>query len=434
MFAFAVIPMISFSQWQIIYDPLPEGASFRGMSFVNDSTGFVSFYHEANDEFNFFVANGVLRTTDYAATWDTVFYHQVNCPCPVDSLYSLTDVFFMNADLGWVGTDEAAFSLLSDVLKTTDGGQSWQHYETGVESLLQIKFLDENYGVGTSPYNQGAETFDGGETWVTVSELGCYNVFLFDSCNGFAVDSGTLDRYNDCNWTTEEFPTLNDEPSRHGRAIHAWDEQTYLMGTHSILGFNDFGSIMRTIDGGATYSVLDWYFGESPGHFEFVNDSVGFVCVGSSTLTYEALYKTFDRGITWYGQITPLNGFGNYSGFSDIECLNENLCYAMNSKYIYKTTNGGGELGTMWTGVETTPIQQTDISLFPNPTTRELNIESSILISKILILDLTGRIVFTIRPNAGQTQLSLDSLSNGCYFLTATLANGNTVTRKFLKE
>jgi photosystem II stability/assembly factor-like uncharacterized protein len=426
---FILTAKIGLTQWDVIYGPLQEGASFRGMSFVNDSTGFVSIYHEANDEFDFYVADVILQTTDYANTWDTIYYHQWICPCDPDTIYPLEDVFFLNENMGW-----ASGQGITKVLKTIDGGQLWQQYETGVESIFQIQFVDENYGIGTSPNNQGAETFDGGETWTALQELACYQASLLDDCNKLSVDGGSISKQEDCIWSTEEFPTLNETPERNGRAIHAWNHDTYILGAMGLIGFNNFTSIMRTTDSGETYSILDWPFGSGTGPFYFLNDSVGFVCTYSSSSFYESVYKTLDSGFTWYGQATPIDSFGNFVSFSDIECLNENLSYAMNGKYIYKTVNGGGELGTMWTGIESIAIPQTDIVLFPNPVTSGLNIESTVPISKIEIFDLTGRNVFTLRPNGTQTELNSETLSNGCYFLTATLANGNTATRKFLKE
>lgn len=74
------------------------------------------------------------------------------------------------------------------------------------------------------------------------------------------------------------------------------------------------------------------------------------------------------------------------------------------------------------------------IICFPNPTNSELNIQSPNPISTIKIYDITGRIVFAQQPNADKIALNLESLSTGCYFITATTKSGNLVSGKFIKD
>jgi photosystem II stability/assembly factor-like uncharacterized protein len=431
----ALAQQFAMAQWDSIYGPLPYGNEFKGMSFVNDSTGYVTIHGGENNEENFYVSNSILKTSDYGVSWDTLLYIQWDCPCPADSFYSFEDIYFLNEDIGWVSTDEAAFSLLSDILKTTDGGQSWQQYPTGVESLLQIKFLNDSYGIGTSPYNEGAETFDGGETWTPFQELAGYQVSILDECNKTSVDGGSISKQNECLWDTEEFPTLNESPERNGRAMHVWNQDTYILGAMGSFGFNNFTSILSTIDGGETYSILDFPFGSGTSRFEFVNDSVGYVSIGSSSSFYESVYKTLDSGITWFGQITPLNGFGDYSGFSDIECLNENLCYAMNSKYIYKTNNGGGELGTMWTAINERDMADINVQMYPNPVNDQLNIISKNNISLVQLTNSLGKNIFLSNDKSASNSKTLEvsSLASGIYFISVQTEFGTTVQR-FVKQ
>ncbi len=74
------------------------------------------------------------------------------------------------------------------------------------------------------------------------------------------------------------------------------------------------------------------------------------------------------------------------------------------------------------------------ISLYPNPTSNELTIESPLQISSVQISDITGRIIFTSQPNSTIIKENTDLFSTGCYLLSATIENGTIITLKFLKD
>lgn len=85
-------------------------------------------------------------------------------------------------------------------------------------------------------------------------------------------------------------------------------------------------------------------------------------------------------------------------------------------------------------GVAVVEQYKRNVQLFPNPTNEMLTLQSHSAISWIDISDPFGRIVFSSQPNATQAKLNLESLSTGCYFLSATTENGNVQTLKFLKD
>ena len=85
-------------------------------------------------------------------------------------------------------------------------------------------------------------------------------------------------------------------------------------------------------------------------------------------------------------------------------------------------------------GVTVVEQSKRNVQLFPNPTNEMLILQSQSAISLIDISDPFGRIVFSSQPNATQAKLNLESLSKGCYFLSATTENGAAETLKFLKD
>ncbi len=85
-------------------------------------------------------------------------------------------------------------------------------------------------------------------------------------------------------------------------------------------------------------------------------------------------------------------------------------------------------------GVGVNEYTASSFHLFPNPSNEMLTLQSHLAICKVEISDLTGRIFFTTLPNATHIKLNIESLSTGCYFLTATTEKGIIETFKFLKD
>lgn len=79
---------------------------------------------------------------------------------PVNVL--LTDVFFLNKQLGWaVGHD-------ATILATTDGGINWSIQKNAPEldkPLFSIYFKDADNGIAVGAYGMFFRTNDGGKTW-----------------------------------------------------------------------------------------------------------------------------------------------------------------------------------------------------------------------------------------------------------------------------
>lgn len=75
-----------------------------------------------------------------------------------------------------------------------------------------------------------------------------------------------------------------------------------------------------------------------------------------------------------------------------------------------------------------------EYTLYPNPATEELTIQSFLIVASVEISDTTGRIVCTTQPNTTSVKVNIESLSTGCYFVVATTENGIIETLKFLKD
>jgi photosystem II stability/assembly factor-like uncharacterized protein/subtilisin-like proprotein convertase family protein len=114
----------------------------------------------------------------------------------------LMDIFFINPQKGWaVGMD-------STILRTTNGGQTWQRTELTVSNnwyFRSVYFIDEMHGWTVGIYGVIMLTNDGGVTWQEIvpgNGETLQSVFFINALNGWAVgDAGTVLRSIDGGYT-----------------------------------------------------------------------------------------------------------------------------------------------------------------------------------------------------------------------------------------
>lgn len=124
-------------------------------------------------------------------------------------------------------------------------------------------------------------------------------------------DSATVLRTTDGgkNWSAMNFM----RPTTQGsttflRAVWGFDANTVLVSGHvQSLSVSDSGFIMRTNDGGLTWTDVYLYYTSQINQLYFVSDDVGFAStVGSLYDKYHFILKTSDKGSTW----TVIKSFG----------------------------------------------------------------------------------------------------------------------------
>jgi photosystem II stability/assembly factor-like uncharacterized protein len=175
------------------------------------------------------------------------------------------------------------------------------------------------------------------------------------------------------------------------------------------------------------------------------------------------VFKTTDNGATW----TNVSGNLPALAVNDILVMpgDENILFVANDAGVYYTTDGGVNWQRLGTGmpfvavldihfnsnqskiiagsfgrsIYTTdistitgvdePAMQTSISLFPNPTSDFLQVETSLNVDRLRVYDLSGKLVLTTT----EKRISVASLASGVY--VAEIGAGETVSRmKFVKR
>lgn len=145
------------------------------------------------------------------------------------------------------------------ILKTVDGGNTWNEKNSGVNfSLSSIFFIDNNVGWVAGGPGTIIKSTDGGESWI-------------------AQTSGTN------NWL-EDIYLINDQVG-------------FVVGSHE--------TIIKTTNGGTSwqqvYSNNIW---NSFSSVHFIQTNIGWVCAANESNWERLVLKTTNGGTTWTLQLT----------------------------------------------------------------------------------------------------------------------------------
>ena len=258
-----------------------------------------------------------------------------------ETSYYLKDVDFISADVGWaVGHphwDQARRVYTGTIIKTTDGGQTWnaQPADT-LATLLNVDFVDANHGWTVGTDGVILHTADGGAHWMrqTVASTDEFRGVAFANTNqGWATSfhavhfdsDGDPDDWRGSIWHTADGgahwtrQTLPANASLLNRldfidAQRGWAVGVKFTGNDQYGQPQHAGVVYRTADGGQTWQEL-----YSPGA-DIVLNGVAWIdayhgwVVGFPTLSSMSggfTFHTADGGQTWQRQaagqfFTPL--------------------------------------------------------------------------------------------------------------------------------
>lgn len=311
---------------------------------------------------------------------------------------SAYDVFFVDADIGYISTNPGIF-------KTTDGGESWTQVNNVVSGFKsQLYFLNNNTGFLVNSSALIYKTTDGGINWEEIDSDANYPLLGINFINentGFIV--GEHDTYL---YTNDGGNT--------------WIKPTYspLNGSHSAVWFHDSqngcigGSrLYKTNDGGETWSMFsnpDGYINS----FCFLGEDTIF---SVSNEVYNWVNKSIDGGLTW--DIIPWGSFSTV--FQDIASFEKKEIIAVGEYTLKPALTLISP--TYDPGVSVEYIEpKKDYSILPNPVKdilyiSTLNPNSSI--QNIEIIDIYGRILSKQNINNNDGVISLSFLKAGYYLI-----------------
>ncbi len=250
---------------------------FQAIEFVNADTGWAvggdPGWGGTNDGI-------IVRTVDGGQTWEI----QKTLQTP------LIDMDFVSKNEGWaVGRDGL-------IKHTSSGGQVWVTQTSPLTgTLTSVCFADKNNGwiVSSSNWGEIVHTTDGGNNWTTQtnpSQKPLHDVFFIDKNNGWAVglEAAVIRTSNAGNlWTSID---VNASQAYRFTSVYFVD---ILNGW--IAGI--YGSILRTTDSGATWEEVESGISESINDIFFIDKKNGWAVGDQGTI----LHST-DGGVTWNKQ------------------------------------------------------------------------------------------------------------------------------------
>jgi photosystem II stability/assembly factor-like uncharacterized protein len=257
-----------------------NGGSSWDINYIDIST-----YHSifmVSEEIGWIVGdnNAIKKTTDGGISWiNQDFSSTVN--------FSFRDVHFIDSSIGWI----AGHGILEGIiLRTTNGGISWDHFGGG-PFFNSIKIISDLFGQAVGEYGLVMETSNGGITWFPQHDFGDDNllsVYYRDEVTGWVSgENGLIAKTLN---KGEEWIIQNSATAEQLNSITFYGEFGWVVGNS--------GTIMHTIDTIGGFILMDWsqifqIENEVFHDIKFLNDTLGF-CKGTGEI-----HKTTDSGFNW---------------------------------------------------------------------------------------------------------------------------------------
>lgn len=247
--------------------------------------------------------NIILKTTDGGKTWQSIYLSHRFLIDTIGSMLGGAFLYQYNPNILFAG------GLINNLWRSDDGGKHWSKANVTKPPGSSIShFFDPAHGisVGEGVY----QTMDSGKTWRTVYKS---DAFAF----GF---------------TMLQFPSRQTGYAAGGVAFDA----------------TNFGMMVKTTDGGNTWQQINYPFHDILSMY-FIDDEDGYISVNLNSsgvagtppyINGYELYKTTDGGNTWT-DVTPVIVLKNKNIISNLYFKNNMEGFCTISGIIYHTVDGG---------------------------------------------------------------------------------------------
>lgn len=203
------------------------------------------------------------------------------------------------------------------------------------ESVNSVCFIDDKNGFATGNGNI-LKTTDGGLTWDSdsISDLPLNSICFVDSKIGYAVGGKSSCGGTGCTVPGSIVYKTNDSGENWIKLDipYEWSELNSVSFVDENTGFaTGLGLHIKTLDGGETWDQFEFEYQGSMKKVSFINSQTG-ICAG----LFGNIFKTSNQGDSWIKSDNESDGH-----IYDFCFVDENTGYAGGQKEIVKTIDGG---------------------------------------------------------------------------------------------
>ncbi|GEM_PF-6358948 len=279
-------------------------------------------------------------------------------------LNTLEDVVFVDETNGW------AVGFAGSLLRTTDGGESWEHQTYRTDSwLMDVTFLNATTGwsvgaVGVVPYDGLIiSTADGGAIWGdphVIESVALLGIAFADEQNGWTVGGSWESAVGGRIYHTSDGGQTWAQQDSTDYKLYAVD----FIGADTGWVVGHDGLVMRTVNGGANWLVQPIDISQIDTTTQLVTSSfyaLDFVDAATGWVVGDAgsIYYTADSGLTWTDQSLTAGDDEELPDLSAVTFIDANTGWIVGSNGLILFTASAGVLwdqqGTQ-TGLDLTGI------------------------------------------------------------------------------
>ncbi|MCX6251589.1 MAG: T9SS type A sorting domain-containing protein [Bacteroidetes bacterium] len=442
------------------------------ISAIDGTTAWVALYNKGTQD----NTCGVYKTTDAGVTWT----HQPNVL--VGSAAFADNVHFWNANEGMAHGDVNGGYF--EIWTTSDGGDSWtrvpQSDITGTVVSGEGGWTSVFQAIGDSTCMFGSNkgklyiSHDRGHHWIArttgivpATNGGVQHIAFVDPMNGLVAQDKNPGTTTDT--TLQIYKTSDGGVTWSQVTTSGWVFSNCLApvvgstGTYVTAGANTGGTppiytygCSYSFDGGTTYSMMDAFYNNQFLYTSFINDSTGWSGHFNNSSTDDGIYKFIDvlappvadfmspdTLITFGGQVhftnlsqnKPTSYNWTFQGGSPASSTLKTppaITYIAFGDYDV-TLNVVSDFGSntivkpdyihVWP-VGINDISKASITMYPNPVTDYININSTVNIKEVQVINLIGQVVLSQRFDTKTVTLNTTGLKSGVYNLKVKLENG----------
>ncbi len=363
----------------------------------------------------------ILRSDDGGQTWETkdIGISDTNFGISRIDVVDSLNIFVEGVRLY---NGNRSFSLL----RSTDGGTSWQRVWSGSSMPSSISFSTKLNGI-INLWDSLAITSDGGDHWTAVpfanpEGLSQCQAYSANRYLGFSSNAERLYKTEDAWSTFDSTNPIVSDPRRSLLYLYAScqfgsGDTVLAYGSHEI-GTSLFPCMARTIDGGQHWTTVFDDTMDGNGSIDAISDVDRDTIVAAVGAWTNKTLWSMDNGITW--EIDTLTS--NDTGFLENECSGIGInpageIVASINDYYPAPFRTGLILGRhALSSVKSNTMVHDALPLFPNPATLSVSLSNSVPGETIIVLDLLGREVLrSIVPESGILRLDVSDLVRGTY-------------------